>query len=87
VNPGGRLSLQKHYHRAEHWVVVRGTAEVSHGDKVFLLSENQSTYIPLGHVHRLTNPGKVPLEIIEVQSGSYLDEDDIVRLEDTYGRA
>jgi mannose-1-phosphate guanylyltransferase/mannose-6-phosphate isomerase len=87
VNPGARLSLQKHYHRAEHWVVVRGTAEVSHGDKVFLLSENESTYIPLGHVHRLTNPGKVPLEIIEVQSGSYLDEDDIVRLEDTYGRA
>jgi mannose-1-phosphate guanylyltransferase/mannose-6-phosphate isomerase len=87
VKPGAKLSLQKHYHRAEHWVVVRGTAEVSHGDKVFLLSENQSTYIPLGHVHRLSNPGKVPLEIIEVQSGSYLEEDDIVRLEDTYGRA
>jgi mannose-1-phosphate guanylyltransferase/mannose-6-phosphate isomerase len=87
VNPGARLSLQKHYHRAEHWVVVRGTAEVTHRDKVFLVSENESTYIPLGHVHRLSNPGKVPLEIIEVQSGSYLEEDDIVRLEDTYGRA
>lgn len=86
VKPGAALSLQKHHHRAEHWVVVSGTAEVTNGDKVILLSENQSTYIPLGQVHRLANPGKVPLEIIEVQSGSYLGEDDIVRLEDTYGR-
>jgi mannose-1-phosphate guanylyltransferase/mannose-6-phosphate isomerase len=87
VKPGATLSLQMHHHRAEHWVVVSGTAEVTNGDKVILLSENQSTYIPLGQVHRLRNPGKVPLEIIEVQSGSYLGEDDIVRLEDTYGRA
>ena len=87
VKPGATLSLQMHHHRAEHWVVVSGTAEVTNGDKVMLLSENQSTYIPLGQVHRLRNPGKVPLEIIEVQSGSYLGEDDIVRLEDTYGRA
>jgi mannose-1-phosphate guanylyltransferase/mannose-6-phosphate isomerase len=86
VKPGATLSLQKHHHRAEHWIVVSGTAEVTNGDKVMLLSENQSTYIPLGQVHRLANPGKVPLEIIEVQSGSYLGEDDIVRLEDTYGR-
>lgn len=86
VKPGATLSLQMHHHRAEHWVVVSGTAEVTNGDKVTLLSENQSTYIPLGQVHRLANPGKVPLEIIEVQSGSYLGEDDIVRLEDTYGR-
>ena len=87
VKPGASLSLQMHYHRAEHWIVVRGTAEVTHGDQVMLLTEDQSTYIPLGHVHRLANPGKVPLEIIEVQSGSYLSEDDIVRFEDTYGRA
>ena len=87
VKPGATLSLQMHHHRAEHWVVVSGTAEVTNGDTVMLLSENQSTYIPLGQVHRLRNPGKVPLEIIEVQSGSYLGEDDIVRLEDTYGRA
>lgn len=86
VKPGAALSLQMHHHRAEHWVVVSGTAEVTNGDRVTLLSENQSTYIPLGQVHRLRNPGKVPLEIIEVQSGSYLGEDDIVRLEDTYGR-
>ena len=86
VNPGASLSLQKHHHRAEHWIVVSGTAEVTNGDRVTLLSENQSTYIPLGQVHRLANPGKVPLEIIEVQSGSYLGEDDIVRFEDTYGR-
>ena len=86
VNPGATLSLQMHHHRAEHWVVVSGTAEVTNGDKVFLLGENESTYIPLGHTHRLSNPGKVPLEIIEVQSGSYLGEDDIVRFEDTYGR-
>jgi mannose-1-phosphate guanylyltransferase/mannose-6-phosphate isomerase len=86
VKPGASLSLQKHHHRAEHWVVVSGTAEVTNGDQVILLSENQSTYIPLGQVHRLANPGKVPLEIIEVQSGSYLGEDDIVRFEDSYGR-
>jgi mannose-1-phosphate guanylyltransferase/mannose-6-phosphate isomerase len=86
VKPGASLSLQKHHHRAEHWIVVTGTAEVTNGDKVILLTENQSTYIPLGEVHRLSNPGKVPLEIIEVQSGSYLGEDDIVRFEDTYGR-
>jgi mannose-1-phosphate guanylyltransferase/mannose-6-phosphate isomerase len=86
VKPGASLSLQKHHHRAEHWIVVKGTAEVTCGDKKLLLSENQSTYIPLGEVHRLANPGKVPLEIIEVQSGSYLGEDDIVRFEDTYGR-
>jgi mannose-1-phosphate guanylyltransferase/mannose-6-phosphate isomerase len=86
VKPGAALSLQKHHHRAEHWIVVSGTAEVTCDDKVFLLGENQSTYIPLGSVHRLRNPGKVPLEIIEVQSGSYLGEDDIVRLEDVYGR-
>ncbi|MFC4764046.1 mannose-1-phosphate guanylyltransferase/mannose-6-phosphate isomerase [Dyella koreensis] len=86
VKPGAALSLQKHHHRAEHWIVVSGTAEVTCDDKVFLLSENQSTYIPLGSVHRLRNPGKVPLEIIEVQSGIYLGEDDIVRIEDAYGR-
>ncbi len=87
VKPGASLSLQMHHHRAEHWIVVSGTAEVTNGDQVILLSENQSTYIPLGTTHRLRNPGKVPLEIIEVQSGSYLGEDDIVRFEDTYGRA
>lgn len=86
VMPKASLSLQKHHHRAEHWVVVSGTAEITIGDRVILLTENQSTYIPLGEVHRLANPGTVPLEIIEVQSGSYLGEDDIVRLEDTYGR-
>jgi mannose-1-phosphate guanylyltransferase/mannose-6-phosphate isomerase len=86
VKPGASLSLQKHHHRAEHWIVVSGTAEVTNGDQVILLTENQSTYIPLGQVHRLANPGKVPLEIIEVQSGSYLGEDDIVRFEDSYGR-
>lgn len=86
VKPGASLSLQMHHHRAEHWIVVSGTAEVTNGDKVILLSENQSTYIPLGQTHRLANPGKVPLEIIEVQSGSYLGEDDIVRFQDTYGR-
>jgi mannose-1-phosphate guanylyltransferase/mannose-6-phosphate isomerase len=87
VKPGASLSLQMHHHRAEHWIVVSGTAEVTNGDKVIMLTENQSTYIPLGQTHRLANPGKVPLEIIEVQSGSYLGEDDIVRFEDTYGRA
>lgn len=87
VKPGASLSLQKHHHRAEHWIVVSGTAEVTCGDRKLLLSENQSTYIPLGEVHRLANPGKVPLEIIEVQSGAYLGEDDIVRFDDTYGRS
>jgi mannose-1-phosphate guanylyltransferase/mannose-6-phosphate isomerase len=87
VNPGAALSLQMHHHRAEHWIVVRGTAEVTCGENVFLLSENQSTYIPLGTRHRLANPGKLPLEIIEVQSGGYLGEDDIVRFEDLYGRS
>jgi len=86
VAPGASLSLQKHYQRAEHWIVVKGTAEVTCGDQVITLTENQSTYIPLGEVHRLANPGKTPLEIIEVQSGSYLGEDDIVRFEDKYGR-
>lgn len=87
VRPGASLSLQMHHHRAEHWIVVSGTAEVTCGDKTLLLTENQSTYIPLGEVHRLTNPGKLELELIEVQSGSYLGEDDIVRFQDTYGRA
>lgn len=87
VKPGASLSLQKHHHRAEHWVVVRGTAEVTRGNETFLLSENQSTYIPIGEVHRLHNPGKMELEMIEVQSGAYLGEDDIVRLEDSYGRS
>ena len=82
VNPGASLSLQIHYHRAEHWVVVSGTAEVTNGDEVTLLTENQSVYIPIGRPHRLSNPGKVPLEIIEVQTGTYLGEDDIVRLAD-----
>ncbi len=86
VEPGARLSLQKHHHRAEHWIVVRGTAEVTCDEKVFLLTENQSTYIPLGSMHRLANPGKLPLELIEVQSGSYLGEDDIERYDDVYGR-
>ena len=86
VQPKASLSLQKHHHRAEHWVVVKGTAEVLCDDKTMLLSENQSTYIPLGAVHRLSNPGNIPLEMIEVQSGSYLEEDDIIRLEDNYGR-
>ncbi|WP_219988763.1 mannose-1-phosphate guanylyltransferase/mannose-6-phosphate isomerase [Leucothrix pacifica] len=87
VKPGEKLSLQMHHHRAEHWIVVNGTAEVRCGDKTLLLTENQSTYIPLGETHSLGNPGKVPLEIIEVQSGSYLGEDDIVRFEDVYGRS
>mgnify|MGYP000387844375 FL=1 len=86
VKPKASLSLQKHHHRAEHWIVVTGTAEITNGDKVLTLTENQSTYIPLGEAHRLANPGSIPLEIIEVQSGSYLGEDDIVRFEDTYGR-
>ena len=87
VNPGQQLSLQMHHHRAEHWVVVRGTAEVVNGDETLLLKEDQSTYIPIGAKHRLINPGKFPLELIEVQSGSYLGEDDIVRFEDVYGRS
>jgi len=86
VKPGAVLSLQLHHHRAEHWVVVSGTARITRGDEVFLLEENQSTYIPVGVRHRIENPGKIPLHIIEIQSGSYLGEDDIVRLEDQYGR-
>jgi len=86
VKPGASLSLQMHHHRAEHWIVVKGVAEVTCDDKVFLLAENQSTYLPLGSKHRLRNPGKVPVELIEVQSGSYLGEDDIVRFDDAYGR-
>ncbi|WP_277188512.1 mannose-1-phosphate guanylyltransferase/mannose-6-phosphate isomerase [Caballeronia sp. BR00000012568055] len=86
VKPGARLSLQMHHHRAEHWVVVRGTALVTRGDETFILAENESTYIPIGITHRLENPGKMELEIIEVQSGTYLGEDDIVRFDDTYGR-
>ena len=86
VNPGACLSLQLHYHRAEHWIVVRGTAKVICEDSSYLVSENQSTFISLGKKHRLENPGRVPLEMIEVQSGSYLGEDDIVRFEDVYGR-
>ena len=87
VNPGEKLSIQMHHHRAEHWIVVSGTASVTNGEKTFLVTENESTYIPIGIVHALENPGKVPLEMIEVQSGSYLGEDDIVRFEDRYGRA
>ena len=87
VDPAQRLSLQSHVHRSEHWVVVRGAAQVTVGDTVTILHENQSTYIPAGTVHRLANPGTVPLELIEVQCGSYLGEDDIHRLDDEYGRA
>ena len=86
MKPGASLSLQLHHHRAEHWIVVNGTALVTRGEDKFLLQENESTYIPLGTKHRLENPGKVPLQLIEVQSGSYLGEDDIVRFEDVYGR-
>jgi len=86
VDPGASLSLQMHYHRAEHWIVVRGTARVTRGDETYLLTENESTYIPPGTRHRLENPGKLPLELIEVQSGAYLGEDDIVRFDDVYGR-
>lgn len=86
VKPGAKLSVQMHHHRAEHWVVVSGTAKVTNGDKTFMLSKNESTYIPLGVIHALENPGTIPLEIIEVQSGSYLGEDDIVRFDDRYGR-
>jgi mannose-1-phosphate guanylyltransferase / mannose-6-phosphate isomerase len=87
VKPGASLSLQMHHHRAEHWIVVKGVAEITNGDQIITLTENQSTYIPQGQTHRLANPGNEPLEIIEVQSGSYLGEDDIVRFEDTYGRS
>src|SRR5215469_1920744 len=87
VKPGGKISLQMHHHRAEHWVVVQGTARIRCGDEETMLTENQSTYIPLGALHRLENPGKIPLHLIEVQSGSYLGEDDIVRFEDSYGRS
>jgi mannose-1-phosphate guanylyltransferase len=86
VKPGEKLSIQKHHHRAEHWIVVSGTASVLNGDKTILLTENESTYIPLGTIHALENPGKIPLELIEIQTGSYLGEDDIVRFEDRYGR-
>lgn len=86
VNPGATLSVQKHLHRAEHWVIVKGTAKVTKGEETIMVSENQSIYIPLGEIHALENPGKIPLELIEVQSGSYLGEDDIIRFEDKYGR-
>ena len=86
VKPGAKLSLQMHHHRAEHWVVVQGTAKIVRGNEELVLTEDQSTYIPLGTAHRLENPGKIPLHVIEVQSGSYLGEDDIVRFEDHYGR-
>jgi mannose-1-phosphate guanylyltransferase/mannose-6-phosphate isomerase len=86
VKPGASMSLQLHHHRAEHWIVVSGTARITRGEETFLLEENQSTYIPLGTKHRIENPGKIPLHIIEVQSGAYLGEDDIVRFEDRYGR-
>ena len=87
VKPGEKLSLQKHFHRAEHWVVVAGTGVVTRNDEQISVHENESVYLPLGCVHRLENPGRIPLTLIEVQSGSYLGEDDIVRLEDTYGRS
>ena len=87
VKPGSALSLQKHYHRAEHWVVVKGTARITVDQDVVILREDQSTYIPIGTRHRLENPGKIPLELIEVQTGSYLGEDDIERFDDKYGRA
>ena len=86
VRPGSTLSLQKHFHRSEHWVVVQGTAEITVHEQVRVVHENESVYIPIGSVHRLANPGKIPLELIEVQVGSYLGEDDIVRLNDVYGR-
>lgn len=87
VQPGGVLSLQSHHHRSEHWIVVSGTARVTIGETVRLVSENQSVYVPLGAVHRMENPGKVPMELIEVQTGAYLGEDDIQRFEDIYGRS
>jgi mannose-1-phosphate guanylyltransferase/mannose-6-phosphate isomerase len=86
VKPGAEMSLQMHHHRAEHWIVVSGTARITRNDETFLLEENESTFIPLGATHRIANPGKIPLHIIEVQSGAYLGEDDIVRFEDRYGR-
>jgi mannose-1-phosphate guanylyltransferase/mannose-6-phosphate isomerase len=86
VKPGASMSLQMHHHRAEHWIVVEGTARITRGEEIFLLEENQSTYIPIGTRHRIENPGKITLQMIEVQSGSYLGEDDIVRFEDKYGR-
>jgi mannose-1-phosphate guanylyltransferase/mannose-6-phosphate isomerase len=86
IRPGGRLSLQKHHHRAEHWVVVRGAAEVTLNDKVTLVHENESIYLPMGSTHRLANPGKIDVELIEVQTGSYLGEDDILRIEDDFNR-
>jgi mannose-6-phosphate isomerase-like protein (cupin superfamily) len=86
VKPGGILSLQSHHHRSEHWIVVEGTARATIGDEVKLISENQSVYVPLGAVHRLENPGKVPMVLIEVQTGAYLGEDDILRYEDVYAR-
>jgi len=87
VSPGAKLSVQMHHHRAEHWIVVTGTAKVTNGEETYLVTENESTYIPIGQVHALENPGVVALEMIEVQSGSYLGEDDIVRFEDKYGRS
>ena len=86
VRPGGTLSLQKHFHRADHWIVVKGTAEVTRDSDIILVHENESIYLPIGCLHRLSNPGKIDLELIEVQTGSYLGEDDIVRLEDVYNR-
>jgi len=87
VKPGAKLSVQMHHHRAEHWIVVSGTARITNGEKTYILTENESTYIPVGQVHALENPGKIPLELIEVQSGAYLGEDDIVRFDDRYGRS
>jgi mannose-1-phosphate guanylyltransferase/mannose-6-phosphate isomerase len=86
VKPGSKLSLQKHFHRSEHWVMVQGTAEVTVNNEVRTVHENESVYIPIGSIHRLANPGKIPLELVEVQVGSYLGEDDIVRFDDVYGR-
>ena len=86
VKPGEKLSTQKHHHRSEHWVIVRGTAKVQNGDKSYIVSENESTYIPIGQVHSLENPGKIPLEIIEIQTGPILKETDIIRFQDVYGR-
>lgn len=86
VTPGKKLSLQRHHHRSEHWIVVKGTAEVTIGEEIKMLRENESVYIPLGEVHRLANPGKILLELIEVQTGSYLGEDDIIRIVDEFGR-
>ena len=86
VKPGAKLSVQMHHHRAEHWIVVCGTARVTNGEETYMVTENESTYIPIGQVHSLENPGVIPLELIEVQSGSYLGEDDIVRYSDNYGR-